>query len=75
VYQPQPLKKVVPRLDLAGIDLLTVCLAASVYRLRVLMVAGSLQRMLQYEPNKRISAEQAMQHQYFKDLKLQKKPT
>jgi cyclin-dependent kinase len=49
-YQPQPLKKVVPRLDAAGIDLLS--------------------RMLQYDPNKRISAEQAMQHPYFKDLKL-----
>jgi len=52
-YQPQPLKKVVPRLDPAGLDLLA--------------------RMLQYDPAKRISAEQAMQHQYFKDLKLQKK--
>jgi cyclin-dependent kinase len=32
-----------------------------------------LSRMLQYDPAKRISAEQAMQHPYFKDLKLQKK--
>jgi len=31
-----------------------------------------LSRMLQYDPAKRISAEQAMQHPYFKDLKLRK---
>jgi len=32
-----------------------------------------LSRMLQFDPNKRISAENAMKHPYFKDLKLQKK--
>jgi len=32
-----------------------------------------LGRMLQFDPSKRISAELAMKHQYFKDLKLQKK--
>jgi len=53
MYPAQPLKKVVPRLDAAGIDLLS--------------------RMLQYEPAKRISADQAMQHPYFKDLKLSRK--
>jgi len=48
-FPPQSLKKVVPRLDANGLDLLN--------------------RMLQYEPSKRISAEAALQHQYFKDLK------
>jgi len=33
-----------------------------------------LSRMLQYDPQKRISADQAMQHPYFKDLKM-KQPT
>jgi len=32
-----------------------------------------LSRMLQFDPAKRISAESAMKHPYFKDLKLQKK--
>jgi len=32
-----------------------------------------LSRMLQYEPSKRISAEAAMKHPYFKDIKLAKK--
>jgi len=32
-----------------------------------------LGRMLQFDPAKRISAEMAMKHPYFKDLKLQKK--
>jgi len=32
-----------------------------------------LNRMLQYEPQKRISAEDAMQHPYFKDLKKKRK--
>ena len=32
------------------------------------------QRMLQFDPAKRISAENAMKHPYFKDLKLVKKP-
>jgi serine/threonine protein kinase len=31
-----------------------------------------LNRMLQYDPTKRISAEQAMKHPYFKDLVLSK---
>jgi len=53
-YPPvQTLKKVVKRLDDAGIELLS--------------------RMLQFDPAKRISAESAMKHRYFKDLKLQKK--
>jgi serine/threonine protein kinase len=30
-----------------------------------------LTRMLQYDPNKRLSAEQAMKHQFFADLKAQ----
>jgi hypothetical protein len=30
--------------------------------------------MLQFDPAKRISAENAMKHPYFKDLKLVKKP-
>ena len=30
-----------------------------------------LTRMLQYDPNKRLSAEQAMKHPYFNDLKAQ----
>jgi len=33
-----------------------------------------LSRMLQFDPAKRISAENAMKHPYFKDLKLVKKP-
>jgi len=34
-----------------------------------------LSRMLQFDPAKRISAENAMKHPYFKDLKLVKTPT
>jgi len=49
VYPPQPLKKIVRKLDAAGIDLLA--------------------RMLQYDPNKRLSAEQAMKHHFFNDCR------
>jgi len=50
IYPPQNFKKIVKKLDQAGIELLS--------------------RMLQYDPAKRISAEMAMKHQYFKDVKL-----
>jgi len=52
-YPPQPLKKIVRKLDTAGVELLS--------------------RMLQFDPSKRISAEHAMKHPYFKDLKLSNK--
>lgn len=48
-YPQQDMKKIVPRLDDAGIDL--------------------LMRMLEYDPNNRITAEDAMKHPYFDDLK------
>lgn len=48
-YPQQDMKKLVPRLDDAGIDLLL--------------------RMLEYEPNNRITADDAMKHPYFDDLK------
>lgn len=48
VYPGLSLKKIVKKLDAAGLDL--------------------LQRMLEYDPTKRISAEAALQHPYFRDL-------
>jgi len=54
VYPGVSLKKVVRRLEPAGIDL--------------------LQRMLEYDPAKRISAESALHHPYFRDLKIQRRP-
>jgi cyclin-dependent kinase len=48
IYEPVPLSTMVPKLDEAGIDLLT--------------------RLLAYEPDKRLLAEQALQHRYFDDL-------
>jgi len=54
VYPGVSLKKMVRRLDPAGVDL--------------------LQRMLEYDPTKRISAESALHHPYFKDLKAQRRP-
>jgi len=48
-YPAQSLKKVVRRLDAAGLELLG--------------------RMLQFDPARRISAEAALKHPYFKDLK------
>ena len=50
MYPAQPLKKIVRKLDAAGLDLLT--------------------KMLQFDPAKRISAEMAMKHVFFRDLKL-----
>jgi len=47
-HPPQPLSKIIPQLDSAGIDL--------------------LEKMLQYEPVKRISAKSALQHPFFDDL-------
>jgi len=54
VYPGVSLKKVVRKLDPAGVDL--------------------LQRMLEYDPTKRISAESALHHPYFRDLNTQRRP-
>jgi len=52
VYPAQQWKKIVKKLDPAGLDLLS--------------------QMLRYDPAKRISAEAAMKHVYFKDLNKDK---
>lgn len=51
-YPVQDLKKIVPRLDELGLDLLA--------------------KTLEYDPAKRITAEDAMKHPYFNDLKQKK---
>jgi len=55
VYPAQAWKKIVKKLDPAGLDLLS--------------------QMLRYDPSKRISAEMAMKHLYFKDLPKDKLST
>jgi len=54
VYPGVNLKKIIRKLEPAGIDL--------------------LERMLEYDPTKRISAESALHHPYFRDLKTQRRP-
>jgi len=54
-YPAQPWKKIVKKLDPAGLDLLS--------------------QMLRYDPAKRISADAAMKHPYFKDLPKDKLST
>ncbi|KAM0682630.1 Cyclin-dependent kinase catalytic subunit [Mitosporidium daphniae] len=50
-WHPQALSKVLPQLDIYGLDLLS--------------------RMLQFDPAKRISAKQALQHPFFNDINIQ----
>ena len=54
IYPGVNLKKVIRKLEPAGMDL--------------------LERMLEYDPAKRISAESALLHPYFRDLKAQRRP-
>jgi cyclin-dependent kinase len=54
VYPGVNLKKVIRKLEPAGLDL--------------------MERMLEYDPAKRISAESALHHPYFRDLKTQRRP-
>ncbi|KAF9584730.1 cyclin-dependent serine/threonine protein kinase [Lunasporangiospora selenospora] len=49
IYNPIPLESIVPKLDAAGIDLLS--------------------RLITYNPEKRISAEAALSHPYFDDIR------
>ncbi|PWZ30987.1 Cell division control protein 2 [Zea mays] len=59
--QSQDLAAVVPNLEPAGLDLLS-----PIY---VFIAHG--QKMLRYEPSKRITARQALEHDYFKDLEME----
>jgi hypothetical protein len=61
VHSQKNLQQVCPRLDPVGIDLLSV--RASSFPARSGdSLALRVQRMLQYDPAKRVSAEEAMKH-------------
>ncbi|KAK9819225.1 hypothetical protein WJX74_008630 [Apatococcus lobatus] len=47
-WAPKPLRSVIPSLDPAGLDLLSL--------------------MLQFQPHRRVTARQALQHEYFSDM-------
>lgn len=77
-WRPQPLSKIVPQLDHVGLDLLSVRLLSIAYvaldcRRRVAdrVYLSVRQRMLVYEPSRRISARAAMSHPWFDDLHQQ----
>ncbi|AQK69717.1 Cyclin-dependent kinase B1-1 [Zea mays] len=63
--QSQDLAAVVPNLEPTGLDLLS-----PIY---VFIAHG--QKMLRYEPSKRITARQALEHDYFKDLEMENMTT
>jgi hypothetical protein len=76
----QDLATIVPNLDPAGLDLLSV--SRMWFLLMIITVASNnftafnspisvfWQKMLRYEPSKRITARQALEHEYFKDLAM-----
>ena len=72
----QDLATVVPNLEPVGLDLLSVSQEDTHLRpwtscnVTVLYPLVSLQKMLRFEPNKRITARQALEHEYFKDMEM-----
>lgn len=74
-WKPSSLSSSVPNLDEAGLDLLSVSpkffsLAIKTHSTDELIALSVFleQKLLQYEPAKRISAKMAMEHPYFDDL-------
>lgn len=61
MHQGQKLSSVIPALDEDGIDLLAVIIISTLQR----TVINSPQKMLQYDPQQRISAAKALQHAFF----------
>ena len=64
------LKSAVPNLEPLGLDLLTV--SAWSHARSPSLIRGVLQKMLVYEPNKRITAKAALKHPFFADLERAK---
>lgn len=67
-----------PNLEPVGLDLLSVSqtihpstvVDMALRNVTVLYPLVSLQKMLRFEPNKRITARQALEHEYFKDMEM-----
>ena len=69
VHPPQSLKNICRRLDKSGLELLqvrTCFLLAFPFFNRF---SAIMQSMLEFDPAKRVSAEAALSHPYFNDLK------
>ena len=62
-YPGHPLKELVPRMDNDALDLLGVSLVRE----------NDVQKLLTYDPEKRIDCQQALNHPYFKDMNRQRR--
>ena len=64
-FQPQSLSKLFPNIDPDAIDLLSVCFFLFFF---INLLILNLKQMLVYEPDRRITAKNALQHRYFHSL-------